>query len=214
MENPDNSNQWNESLSQEFIDYGRYFVPERERQMEIIVELLPRLDSDSTVIELCCGEGLLAEAILTCHPNVTVHGLDGSAEMLRAAQKRLTSFNDRFQPRQFDLADHTWRTDFSAVDAEGNPVTEFDDFVQITLQFDPADLNGLDPVIHYYDGESWVALQPPAQFVDYDNNTVTGFSKHFSWFGILGIPEPSTILLFGAGLIGILVLARRKLKKK
>ena len=108
MENSDNSDQWNESLSQEFIDYGRYFVPERERQIKIIVELLAQQDTDSTVIELCCGEGLLVEAILTRYPSVTVHGLDGSPEMLRKAKQRLTSFDGRFQLRQFDLADHTW----------------------------------------------------------------------------------------------------------
>lgn len=117
MENPDNSSQWNESLSQEFIDYGRYFVPERERQIEIIVDLLPQLEVEDTVIELCCGEGLLAEAILTRFPNVTVHGLDGSPEMLQAANQRLTSHNDRFQPRQFDLAEYTWRSDFGVVNA-------------------------------------------------------------------------------------------------
>jgi len=117
MNNPDNSTQWNETLSQEFINYGRYFVPERERQIGIIVRLLSQLGAEGTVIELCCGEGLLSEAILTRYPNVTIHGLDGSPEMLQAANQRLTSFNDRFQPRPFDLAEYTWQSDFGAVNA-------------------------------------------------------------------------------------------------
>ena len=32
---------WSEENSQEFIDYGRYFVPERETQMAIINRLMP-----------------------------------------------------------------------------------------------------------------------------------------------------------------------------
>ena len=55
---------WDENASGAFIDYGRYFVPERERQIEIIVALISHLERDFTIYELCCGEGLLAEALL------------------------------------------------------------------------------------------------------------------------------------------------------
>jgi tRNA (cmo5U34)-methyltransferase len=109
MPQSDQDNQWNEGLSKEFIDYGRFFVPERQNQIEIIVSLLPRIEFSNQVVELCCGEGLLAEAILLRHPEIQVIGYDGSQEMLSQATKRLTRFGARFQPRLFDLADRSWR---------------------------------------------------------------------------------------------------------
>ena len=55
---------WSEETSRIFIDYGRYFVPGRDRQMQIIAGLLSPLEGPCTVLELCCGEGLLAEVLL------------------------------------------------------------------------------------------------------------------------------------------------------
>ncbi len=100
---------WDESSSQKFIDYGRYFVPDRERQLKTIVDLVPLLDQPGTIFELCCGEGLLAEALLERFPACTVYGFDGSPEMLQQAQTRLARFGSRFQPRSFDLAATSWR---------------------------------------------------------------------------------------------------------
>ncbi len=100
---------WNENLSLEFIDYGRYFVPYREEQIEIMVSLLPLADVPRRIIELCCGEGLLGEAILNANQNVYVIGFDGSREMLNHAEKRLARFGRRFKPIEFDLADKGWR---------------------------------------------------------------------------------------------------------
>ncbi len=60
----DSTPKWNEEASQEFIDNGRYFVPERETQMQTICDLIPPRFEPFHVLELCCGEGLLAEAIL------------------------------------------------------------------------------------------------------------------------------------------------------
>jgi tRNA (cmo5U34)-methyltransferase len=37
--------------------------------------------------------------------------------MLQAAQKRLAPFGDRVQPRQFDLADRSWRGDYQSANA-------------------------------------------------------------------------------------------------
>jgi hypothetical protein len=42
MNQLENQNHWNEELSKEFIDYGRNFVPDRQYQIETIVQrLLP-----------------------------------------------------------------------------------------------------------------------------------------------------------------------------
>jgi tRNA (cmo5U34)-methyltransferase len=99
---------WDEQASQDFIRYGRYFVPERERQISTILSLLPEGDLPGAALDICCGEGLLAEAILESRPKWTVYGLDGSTEMLRRAQSRLARFGERFQPVPFDLFDLHW----------------------------------------------------------------------------------------------------------
>ncbi|MEM7345110.1 MAG: class I SAM-dependent methyltransferase [Chloroflexota bacterium] len=100
---------WDEQDSQTFIDYGYYFVPERERQIQTIVDLIPQLDQPHTIMELCCGEGLLAEAILTHHPHCTLHCLDGSTEMLNQTAQRLAQFSGRFDTKLFDLLKSDWR---------------------------------------------------------------------------------------------------------
>ena len=39
---------WNEQLTETFLEYGRYFIPERERQWETIVALVPHLEQPFT----------------------------------------------------------------------------------------------------------------------------------------------------------------------
>ena len=58
------SSDWGAQNSQTFIDYGRYFVPEREQQIETICVLIPPRNTPFNILELCCGEGLLARALL------------------------------------------------------------------------------------------------------------------------------------------------------
>jgi len=111
IEKPDDIGQpaWDEDSSQLFIDYGKYFVPERDLQMRMMADLLSGLKAPCSVLELCCGEGLLAEVILDRYPQMIVYGLDGSSEMIRHAKQRLARFGERFQCRYFDLAASDWR---------------------------------------------------------------------------------------------------------
>lgn len=108
-ESPDNTIGWSEETSRMFIDFGRYFVPERDRQIRSIACILSYLEGPSRILELCCGEGLLAEALLESFPEFTVHGLDGSAHMLEQARERLFRFESRFGCGTFDLAASDWR---------------------------------------------------------------------------------------------------------
>lgn len=101
-------NSWSEETSRTFIQYGRYFVPEREAQLQAMVALIPFLDRPQVIIDLCCGEGFLSEAILQKHPTCQVIGLDGSIEMLRLAEARSVRFGKRFQALPFDLFQRTW----------------------------------------------------------------------------------------------------------
>jgi tRNA (cmo5U34)-methyltransferase len=101
---------WSEAASRTFIDFGRYFVPEREQQIAAFVDLIPIHDQPFTIIELCCGEGLLAGALLDRFPYCTVYGFDGSPAMLDHARQQLAQYGDRFQTQLFNLADSSWRT--------------------------------------------------------------------------------------------------------
>ncbi len=80
---------WTEEDSQHFVDLGAAFVPERDLQIHTLCELLSLSDKQAVVVELCCGQGLLAEAILKRYPATVVHGLDGSEKMLSCARSRL-----------------------------------------------------------------------------------------------------------------------------
>lgn len=100
---------WSEETSRLFLDYGRYFVPQRDHQMHIVAGLLSCLEGPGLILELCCGEGLLAEVLLERLPAITVHGLDGSAEMRQRARDRLARFGERFRCAAFDLAARSWR---------------------------------------------------------------------------------------------------------
>lgn len=101
--------EWDEENSKLFMDYGRYFVPEREQQIQIICDLIPPRDEPFHILELCCGEGLLANALLERFPNAIVHGFDGSTEMLQQSQRRLAQYGERFMPEHFDLHAQEWR---------------------------------------------------------------------------------------------------------
>jgi len=101
---------WDEETSRLFIDYGKSFVPQRDQQIRMMVDLLSDLRMPCSVMELCCGEGLLAEMILTRYPQMTVVALDGSTEMLQSASNRLACFGERFRCQPFDLAASDWRS--------------------------------------------------------------------------------------------------------
>jgi tRNA (cmo5U34)-methyltransferase len=101
---------WGEEESLLFLDYGRYFVPQRQQQIETICSLIPPCEPPSTIVELCCGQGLLAAALLKRLPAATVQGYDGSDEMLSSARRLLAPYGERFSAQRFDLASRTWRS--------------------------------------------------------------------------------------------------------
>lgn len=100
---------WDEDSSRTFLDYGRYFVPERERQIRTIVDLIPPPPAGGCVVELCSGEGLLSLALLERFPTCRVLALDGSAEMRRATGETCRGHAGRLTAAAFDIADRGWR---------------------------------------------------------------------------------------------------------
>jgi tRNA (cmo5U34)-methyltransferase len=100
---------WEEDTSQNYLDYGKYLVPARQQQMVMMLELLKSAPQPAQVLELCCGEGLLAEQILESLPDSRYWGLDGSRLMLECATQRLSRFGARVRLDYFELAGQSWR---------------------------------------------------------------------------------------------------------
>src|SRR5436305_774821 len=109
MNDAERSAGWGEGESRKFLDLGAFFVPDREEQMAMFCDLIPVMDRPSHVVDLCCGEGLLALELLRRFPRAIVHGYDGSATMLDSARSKLAEFGERFDPQLFDLSKLIWR---------------------------------------------------------------------------------------------------------
>lgn len=102
--------QWKEEDSQDFINFGKYFVPDREFQINCICGLIPRPSEPAHILDLCCGEGHLARALLDRFPECHVHGLDGSPKMIARIKTTLAVYGKRFEVMQFDLSSRDWRS--------------------------------------------------------------------------------------------------------
>lgn len=100
---------WDEDDSQEFIDHGRFFVPEREEQTATVLDLIPE-PGEGLLVDLCCGEGLLSAALLERFPRARVLAMDLSPTMLEKARETCAAHGDRFETQPFDLASRSWRT--------------------------------------------------------------------------------------------------------
>ena len=100
---------WNEQDSRAFLDTGAYYVPEREAQIDTVVGILPLPPDGAVIVDICCGEGLLAEAIARRFPAAELHALDGSPAMLAAAGARLEAAGARHRLVPIDIARRDWR---------------------------------------------------------------------------------------------------------
>jgi len=100
---------WDEGHSREFLDFGAYFVPQRSRQIDIIVSLIPPPPPESLLVELCSGEGLLSSEMLRRFADCQVLALDGSAQMRDRTLETCRHFAERITVAAFDLAQQEWR---------------------------------------------------------------------------------------------------------
>jgi SAM-dependent methyltransferase len=99
---------WDEADSTEFLDLGHYFVPARESQIDTMCRLAGSAPAGDFV-ELCCGPGLLSQALLQRFPERRVHAFEGSPKMIEAAATLLGPCGERFEALPFNLADRSWR---------------------------------------------------------------------------------------------------------
>ena len=100
---------WDEDSSRHFIDYGAYFVPEREVQIDTVCSVIPAPDGPAHIVEICCGEGLLAEALARRFPDATIHALDGSDTMRASTGAKLSALGARHVTAKMDIAEKGWR---------------------------------------------------------------------------------------------------------
>lgn len=107
---------WREGDSAVFIDYGRAFTPERERQHEIIGDLVAAV-APRHIVELCPGNGDLASALLDRLPEARLLALDGSPAMLAQTRATCAEHAERLDLGSFDLAETGWRALKPAPDA-------------------------------------------------------------------------------------------------
>jgi len=109
--------QWQETDSDFFIQYGKAFIPERDKLQELSLQLISHNEDDSfTVVDICVGGGWLTEAILQRYPHSNVIALDGSESMLRYTSDRLEVFKNRVSFKTFDLLSPTWMNGMEGID--------------------------------------------------------------------------------------------------
>ena len=106
---------WTETDSALFQDYADFFIPFRQGQIDMVVQLLA--PGPARAVDLCCGEGRLSAAILAAYKSCRLTAYDGSDAMRQAAQARCARFGARFTVQAFDLAATDWRAFPEPVDA-------------------------------------------------------------------------------------------------
>lgn len=104
----DTDRRWSETESAIYRDLSRYAVPQRERQVALIVDRVGATAATGDVLEICCGEGLLTSALLAHLPDGRVLAYDGSDSMLAATRERAGD-TDRLVTRKIDIAERDWR---------------------------------------------------------------------------------------------------------
>lgn len=107
------SHGWSEEISASFIAYGRFFNPERERQFEVIGDLVAGVlgeERDPLIVELCCGAGDLAAHLLGRFPAARYLALDGSPAMLAETARQCAPFRERVKTELFEIAGDAWRS--------------------------------------------------------------------------------------------------------
>lgn len=104
-----NEREWNEDDSRVYREIATVAVPRRDEQIAALVALAPfAAGDDFAILELACGEGLLAAALLDAYPRARYLGLDGSDSMRAATSARIAKFGARATVAEFDLASSEW----------------------------------------------------------------------------------------------------------
>ena len=107
--------EWSEAVSATYRDIAAVAVPRRAEQIAALTTLVPFAPgADFAIVELACGEGLLATALLERFSHARYLGFDGSDSMRALTAERLARFGGRARGTKvriapFDLAVADWR---------------------------------------------------------------------------------------------------------
>jgi ubiquinone/menaquinone biosynthesis C-methylase UbiE len=93
-------------VARRFLDERRRAVPLGDEQVAIMLRVARRfVPQPGRVIDLGCGDGFLARAVLSEFPTAHVLLIDHSEPMLRRAHEAMTSFSGRYEIRHGDLSE-------------------------------------------------------------------------------------------------------------
>lgn len=105
------------TLVESFLTGVRGAIPFAADQINTALQVVDRTGiSVKRVADLGCGDGAIAQAILTHYPEAQVTALDFSEPMLEQAKKRLQPYGDRVTFAQADLYTPDWQTELEPFD--------------------------------------------------------------------------------------------------
>jgi SAM-dependent methyltransferase len=106
------SSSWqNAEVARRFLDERRAAIPYASDQLGLLLWLVRHfLGQPRRVLDLGCGDGLLARAVLSAHPGAHAVLLDHSPAMLDRARSAMAEFAGRCTILAGDLADPLDRT--------------------------------------------------------------------------------------------------------
>jgi tRNA (cmo5U34)-methyltransferase len=91
-----------------FLDERALMIPDRPRQLDVLLRLLRAARPPRRILDLGAGDGLLLAAALDAFPPASGVALDFSPPMLERARERLRPFGDRAAVVEADLGGPDW----------------------------------------------------------------------------------------------------------
>jgi tRNA (cmo5U34)-methyltransferase len=108
---------WSEDDATAYRSIADIAVPRRRELLATLVALVPfPHDEPIRVVELGCGDGVLACHLLEAFSRARVVAFDGSDTMREAARARLVGFGQRIDVRGFELESLDWWDDMTGAD--------------------------------------------------------------------------------------------------
>jgi len=93
-------------VARRFLDERRRAVPLGDEQVAILLRVARRfVPKPGRILDLGCGDGFLARAVLSEFPTAHALLIDHSEPMLRRAHEAMRPFSDRYEIRQGDLSE-------------------------------------------------------------------------------------------------------------